>query len=123
MRSGRHRAKFTILDAPLSTLFFGVIRPDWDVETSTNSEDASDHRFYFALNGSCHPGNKGWKNYQSAKPGDAITIELNLNVGTMTVWKNEARLGVMAKGLSGKYCWAINTYNIGDSARIELVAC
>jgi len=40
----------------------------------------------------------------------------------MTVYKNDARLGVMATGLSGEYSWAVSLYLQGHSsprARIE----
>ena len=37
----------------------------------------------------------------------------------MTVYKNDKRLGVMATGLSGEYCWAVMLCRPGDSARIE----
>ena len=34
---------------------------------------------------------------------------LDLDQGSMTVWKNDVKLGVMrAEGLSGPFCWAIS---------------
>ena len=43
--------------------------------------------------------------------------------GSMTVWKNDVRLGVMvAEGLSGPPCWAVTLFRQGNSARIELAA-
>ena len=51
--------------------------------------------------------------------GDRIGMLLDLDQGSMTVWKNDEKLGVMqAEGLSGPYCWAADRYD-GDSARIE----
>eukprot|EP01046_Picozoa_sp_COSAG06_P065814 COSAG06_NODE_16335_length_1006_cov_25.051819_1_plen_69_part_00 len=47
---------------------------------------------------------------------------LDLDQGTMTVYKNDERLGVMATGLSGEYCWAVSLQRQGDSARIEAAA-
>jgi hypothetical protein len=44
---------------------------------------------------------------------------LDLDQGSMTVYKNDERLGVMATGLSGEYCWAVLLCQEGDSARIE----
>ena len=39
----------------------------------------------------------------------------------MTVWKNDEKLGVMvAEGLSGSYCWAVEMTDEGDSVRIDL---
>ena len=33
---------------------------------------------------------------------------LDLDQGSMTVYKSVQRLGVMATGLSGEYCWAVS---------------
>ena len=34
---------------------------------------------------------------------------LDLDQGSMTIWKNDVRLGVMvAEGLSGSLCWAVS---------------
>ena len=44
---------------------------------------------------------------------------LDLDQGSMTVWKNDEKLGVMvAEGLSGPLCWAVEL-DEDDSARIE----
>eukprot|EP01047_Picozoa_sp_COSAG01_P032607 COSAG01_NODE_2365_length_7818_cov_13.978754_5_plen_68_part_00 len=48
----------------------------------------------------------------------AITMELDLGAGTMTVWRNDQRLGVMETGLSGEYIWAAGLFG-GTRARIE----
>ena len=46
---------------------------------------------------------------------------LDLDQGSMTVWKNGEQLGVMqAEGLSGPLCWAVSLQ--GSSARIESAA-
>ena len=44
---------------------------------------------------------------------------LDLDQGTMTVYKNDERLGVMATGLSGEYSWAVALGVQGSSVRIE----
>ena len=46
---------------------------------------------------------------------------LDLDQGSMTVWKNDVKLGVMhEEGLSGPLCWAvIIADHQGDSARVE----
>jgi hypothetical protein len=53
------------------------------------------------------------------KEGDHIGLLLDLDQGSMTVYKNDERLGVMATGLSGEYCWAVSLWQTGESARIE----
>jgi hypothetical protein len=42
------------------------------------------------------------------KEGDHIGMLLDLDQGSMTVYKSVQRLGVMATGLSGEYCWAVS---------------
>ena len=56
---------------------------------------------------------------QAAKVGDTISLLLDLDAGSLTVFKNTRRLGVMATGLEGEYCWAVELCHEGDSARIE----
>ena len=57
---------------------------------------------------------------QTADEGERIGMLLDLNQGSMTVWKNGERLGVMqAEWLSGPLCWAVEMYAPATSARIE----
>ena len=52
--------------------------------------------------------------------GDRIGLLLDLDEGSIAVYLNGVRLGVMDDGLSGEYCWAVSLYAAyGDSARIE----
>jgi hypothetical protein len=72
--------------------------------------------------GSCFPGYHDWEERQGAREeGDRIGMLLDLDQGSMTVYKNDERLGVMATGLSGEYSWAVSLYygrDTGYSARI-----
>ena len=43
--------------------------------------------------------------------GDTIGMLLNLDKGTLTVYRNGHRLGVMKDGLSGPYCWYVCNQN------------
>ena len=55
--------------------------------------------------------------------GDRIGMLLDLDQGSMTVYKNDERLGALASsGLSGEYCWAVSLEIEGDNARIEPAA-
>jgi hypothetical protein len=55
-----------------------------------------------------HNNNGGWLGMQDARmPDDCIGMLLDLDEGTMTVFKNGRRLGVMTKGLTGKKSWAV----------------
>jgi hypothetical protein len=62
-----------------------------------------------------------WEGMQSAQPGDRIGLLLDLDQRTMTVYKNDERLGVMMgpSGLSGAYCWAARLIRRDSSVRIE----
>ena len=52
--------------------------------------------------------------------GDRIGMLLDLDQGSMTVWKGDEKLGVMvAEGLTGPLCWGVSLYSPPDSARIE----
>ena len=52
--------------------------------------------------------------------GDRIGMLLDLDQGSMTVWKNDTKLGVMqAEGLRGPLCWAAALLDTGESVRIE----
>ncbi|EJK45549.1 hypothetical protein THAOC_35832, partial [Thalassiosira oceanica] len=50
---------------------------------------------------------EGWEGKESCSTGDTIGMLLNLDEGTLTVYKNNRRLGVIKDGLSGQYCWYV----------------
>ena len=64
------------------------------------------------------PGNHEWEGMQSARMGDRVGLLLDLDQGSMTVYKNGERLGVMVSGLSGEYCWAVVLGEPGEWLRI-----
>ena len=77
------------------------------------------HCFYATGSGRCCPGRTDWEGGQNAKQGDRIGMLLDLDQGSMTIYKNDEWLGVMATGLSGEYSWAVSMYRQGTSVRIE----
>jgi hypothetical protein len=122
MRAGRHYLQFTVASG--LDMFFGVIRPGWDVgqggAMTANAHHVDGHCFYSTYFGARFPEMRNWEGRQSTqKEGDRIGMLLDLDQGSMTVYKNDERLGVMATGLSGEYCWAVLLGEDGDSARIE----
>jgi hypothetical protein len=118
MRAGRHYAQFTVVGE--DHMFFGVIRPGWDVEGGRDAWSVDGHCFYATDSGSRYPGNHDWEGMQDAREeGDRIGMLLDLDQGSMTVYKNDERLGGMATGLSGEYSWAVSLHAQGSSARIE----
>jgi hypothetical protein len=119
MRAGRHYAQFTVVGG---SMLFGVIRPGWDVEGGKNAQDVDRVCFYDTGNGLRWSGPQRWEGMQGVEDGDRIGMLLDLDQGSMTVYRNDERLGVMATGLSGEYSWAVELPRHGDSARIEPAA-
>jgi hypothetical protein len=119
MRAGRHFAQFTVEDGMY--MYFGVIRPGWDVEGGESVYHVDGHCLYYTGDGSHMPGHRNWEGRQGAhEEGDRIGMLLDLDQGSMTVYKNDERLGVMATGLSGEYSWAVTWENEGDESPLGL---
>jgi hypothetical protein len=118
MRSGRHFAQFTVVEGV--HMGFGVIRPGWDVEGGEIAAGADGHCFYATRDGHRYPGNSEWEGMQPAQEqGDRIGMLLDPDQGSMSIWKNGEKMGVMqAEGLRGPLCWAVSLGRI-RSARIE----
>ena len=102
-------------------MMFGVIRPGWDVKRGAYAQDVDGHCFYDKFDGRRYPGRSNWEGMQTAyQPGTRIGMLLDLDQGSMSIWKNDERLGVMqAEGLSGPLCWAVSLFQAGDSVRLE----
>lgn len=52
-----------------------------------------------------------WEGMEGCTTGDILGMLLNLNKGTLAIYKNSRRLGVMKDGLSGPYCWYADLAN------------
>ena len=126
MRSGRHFVQLTVERG--DSMMLGVIRPGWDVEGRENADllprsafGGVGHCFYDTCFGHRTPGMHDWEGRQTAaEQGDRVGMLLDLDQGSMTVWKNGTKLGVMrAEGLSGPLCWAVDMAKVGTSARVE----
>ena len=115
MRSGRHFVQFAVIESRY--LMFGVVRPGYDVEGVKEAAIEDGHCFYDTSDES--GWSSDWEGRQAAtEQGDRIGMLLDLDQGSMTVWKNDDKLGVMAaEGLRGPLCWAVTLYD-GDIARI-----
>eukprot|EP01046_Picozoa_sp_COSAG06_P054732 COSAG06_NODE_9840_length_1806_cov_1.974810_1_plen_505_part_10 len=118
---GLHAARFTVRKG--SGMMFGAIRADWDVKGGASAYAVQGHCFYRTYGGDRHPGGSNWEGIQGAKEADRIDLLLDLGVGSMTVFKNGERLGVMQKsGLGGagvEYRWAVALRYKDDSACID----
>lgn len=135
MRAGRHYVMFTVESLAGSDnafkLLVGATKPNWTAFQPWQTEDA-EPRFllWFAVgDGSPQAARRGggvgisWVGMQSAEEGDRIGMLIDLTVGTLTVYKNDELLGVMATGLTnGEYVlceWAISMHHDGDSVRVD----
>ena len=118
---GRHFAQFTVLNGCI--MMFGVTRSGWNMEGGVEAVHGDGNCFYGTVSGICQPGYRGnshWEGMQSAsEQGDRIGMLLDRDQGSMTVWKNDAKLGVMkTEGLNSPCCWAVSLFHNG-SARVE----
>jgi len=59
-----------------------------------------------------------WYGSESMSSGDELGILLDLDEGSLSVYKNGRKLGVMKRGLAGPYCWVVSMY-IGDQVTIK----
>ena len=62
--------------------------------------------------------------FASFGKGDEVGMLLDLEAGTLCVYKNGRRLGIlkghtMIDGLSGEYCWAVSLWEAGESVSIK----
>ena len=48
---------------------------------------------------------EGWVGMEGLDGDETVGLLLDLDKGTLTVYKNGRRLGLMKDGLSGDYCW------------------
>ena len=51
-----------------------------------------------------------WEGMERCKSGDTVGMLLDLDAGTLSVYKNNRRLGVMKDGLDGSYCWFVGVW-------------
>ncbi|EJK52723.1 hypothetical protein THAOC_27977 [Thalassiosira oceanica] len=132
MRSGAHYAEFNIfsggpyigivrpmpsLDAPYDYQFYFIGSSFYSrflAQRSDNWGNGNVHACeYWSYDGTLNWTDWGeedqrfanWEGMESCSTGDTIGMLLNLDNGTLTVYKNNRRLGVMKDGLSGSYCW------------------
>ncbi|EJK59989.1 hypothetical protein THAOC_19735 [Thalassiosira oceanica] len=139
MSSGAHYAEFLISGAPYIGIvrpmpgldageyqgnfsFIGVddnLYPDFRAQRSDEWGDSEVHACeYF-----CDDGKMSftdwendeidieWEGRESCQSGDTVGMLLDLEQGTLSVYKNNRRIGVMKTGLSGPYCWHASLVN------------
>lgn len=55
----------------------------------------------------------------SFEKGEILGMLLDLDAGTLSIYKNGQRVCVMKDGLSGEYCWTTTIWSYDESVRIE----
>ena len=145
MRRGVHYATYDLIyDGGLS---IGVARPlhDYFPENEVRYNSLFDNRRFGGLQAQrtdewvgdvhccqieCRQGFMEWTNFQESEtsilwegmenfyPGDTAGLLVDLNRGTLTVYRNGRRLGVVKDGLVGKYCF-FALLTSGDEVSIE----
>ena len=58
-----------------------------------------------------YPESTKWNGMEKLPPGSILGLLLDLDEGTLTVYKDKRRLGVMKDGLDGSFCWFVGTFS------------
>ena len=104
MRHGRHHAEFTLLKGDF--MLFGIMRPGWCSADDRQGQDSyhsrgvyfeQDHCFYYTNTGHAHPGQRKWKGMRNAIEGDRIGLVLDLELCSLSVYKDGERLGYISE--------------------------
>lgn len=116
MKRGKNYAEF--ISTQSGAIYMGIIRPihDWPKKKIKHKEfsthcrgqqgpgyDGSVHQYYYYAN-----------EEKRLEKGDVIGMLLDLDVETLTVYRNGICLGDVMHGLTGHYCWAVATMNTKD---------
>ena len=144
MRSGAHYAEFKIGGEPFigvvrpmpgldaddySEEFYFFLRrfyPDFLAQRSANWGNGNVHVCEYCCEnggmrwsdwGRADPEWEQWEGMEPCQSDDTLGMLLNLDEGTLTVYKNNRRLGAMKDGLSGAYCWYAS---VSDDATVEI---
>jgi hypothetical protein len=135
LRAGKHYATFEYTG---HNLFVGVMRPGQANQRAcgypckkqffqnfspTHAERYNNNNvhccLYYTGNGASYSSNwldgtplsnfRGtWDGREGMPSGDKMGMLLDLDEGTLSVYKNRRKLGVMKRGLAGPYCWAVS---------------
>jgi len=134
MRVGKH---YVIFEATISThSYMGVMRPgqanqeargfpcgpnfyrnfspcnfynDNDIQCCVyNTGDGDSYSSNWLVDNSYLFSDETWEGSESISLGDELGMLLDLDEGTLSVYKNGRKLGVMKRGLAGPYCWVVS---------------
>ena len=136
MRAGRHYIQFTVdqvpneLPIPRTTrpeAWVGVIRPGWEDRLFGHSYKG--RCFYRTDTGGKVPSapsgggaydvGSDWTGMKEAENGDRIGLLLDVDAGSLTVYLNDERLGVMSTGLTQYFRWAVRIRSATTTVRVD----
>jgi len=124
MSSGRHYAEFTVTREGFIKV--GIMRPiqDWDTQQFKTMNLANNQDFMeFCMQQNCvgyegghHcwfsntlPDSYGRRNF--LRTGDEMGLVLDIDDGTVSVYKNGRAIHASNGGFQGHYCWAVSIIN------------
>ena len=133
MMAGKHYVSFEV-HHHRTGLFLGVIRPGEAMQNAKGSPLWQDFYnnftqrkgsvqynnivnccMYRSFNGHCWssdwegiPDSQTWDGMEEISSPCKIGMLLDLDKGTMSVYKDGRKLGVMKRGLAGHYCWFVS---------------
>ena len=131
MTGGRHLIEFELLAfTPKSSLMIGVCKNNFAPETNTYGAHHGVEGWAYNCYNGCLYHDAGrrreagegagikWKGQKKAKEGDKIGLYLDFTQGSLTVFKDNQKLGVMVEsGLSGELCFMVELVAEGDCVR------
>ena len=124
MRPGQ--ANQNVLGVPLWKKFYQKFSRRL-VHGECNNENSIQCCMYNNMNGYCYLSDwvdsfnneiESWEGSEGMSLGDDVGMLLDLDEGTLSVYKNGRKLGVMKRGLAGPYCWVVSLY-LGNQVTIK----
>ena len=135
MMAGKHYVSFEVSHRTGTGLDVGVMRPGEVMQSAkynplvpsffnhfTQREGSRQYNnrvnccMYDTFDGSCYSHDWGegnydreaWDGMERLSGSCKIGMLLDLDEGTLTIYKNGRKLGVMKRGLAGHYCWVVS---------------
>ena len=63
---------------------------------------------YIARGGATYDAREGWPGMEEMRETGEIAMLLDYGAGTLTIYKNNRRLGIVQEGLAGEYSWMVS---------------
>jgi hypothetical protein len=129
MTQGRHYAEFTFVKGTRSSC--GVTDPAMDMASWGGAVESNYNRmwlYYCQLGtngermvpGCSAGGSQEWPGHEGPATGDRIGLLLDLTEGSLTVFKNDRRLGKMVEaGITAPVCWVALPESTDDAISID----